>query len=510
MNARTKIVTIVALLAALLALLWAAGSVTAQPPAQNPGGDEPGSIVSTWTHVQGRLYYQGNPAPDDTYSVRFRLYTAASAAESAFVWEETKDVTTSRSGLFSTYLAVDQGDFNGQALWLGIKVEADAEMTPRQPILPVPYALGLRPGALVSATANAVPVLRTYNSGSAAAFSGRSLGGNGIYGQSDVQDPSKAAIYGVALEHASGVYGESVHGYGISGKSQNSVGIYGESLFGTAAISGYAHDTGAGVYGESDLGIGVHGKADDVEAGVYGESVHGNGVHGKAGDGSTDAGVYGESIGGYGVQGTSNVGAGVYGDGGPAGDGVLGVANYGAGVHAQSTSGGVALYAEGNIVCTSKSFVWISGNDLVLGVYTGTGSIPTLLPDNGAGKVTTLHTSGSEYADTYLPITIPGVLYGQNVKLKSIRVYYKWNGTTGSIVQTKLTRLSLALAWETVVDDLTPRNSTTSTYYELAIPSAYQELSVNQGPLGLYIKLDFGSTASAVWINGVRLELEHY
>ena len=43
--------------------------------------------------------------------------------------------------------------FNGQQLWLGVKVGADPEATPRQELLAVPYALSLAPGAIISGTA---------------------------------------------------------------------------------------------------------------------------------------------------------------------------------------------------------------------------------------------------------------------------------------------------------------------------------------------------------------------
>ena len=47
------------------------------------------------------------------------------------------------NGLFTTDLPLDSAIFDGQALWLGIKVGTDSEMTPRQEIRPVPYALNL-------------------------------------------------------------------------------------------------------------------------------------------------------------------------------------------------------------------------------------------------------------------------------------------------------------------------------------------------------------------------------
>jgi len=424
MNARTKTIVIGAtLLAALLALLWAAGSVTAQPPTQGPGGDAPGATVPTWIHVQGRLYFHGSPISDGSHNVRFRLYPAADTPEDNYLWTATQTVTTTNGGLFSTYLDVNQGTFNGQALWLGIKVALDSEMTPRRPILPVPYALGLAPGALISATSNAVPVLRTYNSGIYPALSGYSVGGNGIYGRTDVQDTTKAAIYGYASEHAAGVYGESV------------------------------------------FGDGVRGKANGPEAGVYG-------------------------------------------DGGNTGEGVHGEGYYGVGVYARSTSN-AALYADGPIQSSAQSYIWISGNDLVMGAYTTGTSAPTLAPENGAAKVSTL--GYNVVVSTYLPINVPGVLYGQNVRLTRVRVFYQWNvGGANVINRTQLTRLSGAGVWESLVDDTTTHGGTTAAYYDLAIPAGSQQLSSTSGPLGLLIRIRFDTGPSAVWINGVRLELEHY
>ncbi len=424
MNARTKTIVIGAtLFAALLALLWAAGSVTAQPPTQGPGGDVPGPTVPTWIHVQGRLYFHGNPVADGPHdNVRFRLYTTADPAVTTPVWEATQTVTTTNGGLFSTYLDVNQATFNGQALWLGIKVALDSEMTPRRPILPVPYALGLAPGAIISATSDAAPILRTINSGTYPALSGYSSGGTGIYGRTDVQDPTKAAIYGYASEHAAGVYGESV------------------------------------------LGDGVHGKTNGNQAGVYG-------------------------------------------DGGQTGEGVHGESYYGVGVYGRSSTN-AALYADGPIQSSARSYIWISGNDLVMGEYTIGTDVPTLAPENGAAKVSTL--GYNIVVSTYLPIHVPGVLYGQDVKLKSVRVFYQWNtGGDNVINRTQLTRLSGAGVWESLVNDVTTHGGTTSTYYDLVIPAGSQSLSSASGPLGLLIRIRFATGPSAVWIHGVRLELEH-
>jgi hypothetical protein len=52
----------------------------------------------------------------------------------------------------------------GDQLYLGVKVDADAEMSPRQPIYAVPYARSLRPGADIRGEIAANSILTLYNS----------------------------------------------------------------------------------------------------------------------------------------------------------------------------------------------------------------------------------------------------------------------------------------------------------------------------------------------------------
>src|SRR5512138_2809273 len=95
-------------------------------------------------HYQGRLLdpTSGAPKADGTYTMLFGLYTASTGGSP--LWTESKDVTVSR-GIFSTLLGdttpFDISLFNGQDLWLGNSVGGDPQMTPRQPLAYVPYAL---------------------------------------------------------------------------------------------------------------------------------------------------------------------------------------------------------------------------------------------------------------------------------------------------------------------------------------------------------------------------------
>ena len=130
------------------------------------------AITTTLLQYQGRLTdpITGDSLPDGSYTMVFRLYSATTAGTP--LWTESKDVPV-QGGLFSTVLGsitpLDLGIFNGQGLWLGIKVGTDEEMVPRQQILPVAYALSLVPGAEIEAAGSSA-ALNVRNTGSGPAL----------------------------------------------------------------------------------------------------------------------------------------------------------------------------------------------------------------------------------------------------------------------------------------------------------------------------------------------------
>jgi hypothetical protein len=129
------------------------------------------NIVRAWTpasvppkiHYQGRLLDPGTnqPKADGSYNMLFTLYNQETGGSP--LWSEAKSVMVNK-GIFSTKLGdtvnLNTGLFNGQDLWLGISAGADPEMTPRQPLAYVPYAIyakdagtlnGYDPGAFAMA-----------------------------------------------------------------------------------------------------------------------------------------------------------------------------------------------------------------------------------------------------------------------------------------------------------------------------------------------------------------------
>lgn len=160
---RSRIQLVVAIVAVLFIL---GAEVSAQE------GTNAVEATSSLLQYQGRLRdpSSGAPLADGSYTMAFRFYAIPSGG--AALWTETKDVPV-RDGLFSTVLGdtapLDQSLFNGQALWLGIKVGTDEEATPRQQVLPVAYALSLVPGAIVQADSSAA-ALSVNNVGSGQAL----------------------------------------------------------------------------------------------------------------------------------------------------------------------------------------------------------------------------------------------------------------------------------------------------------------------------------------------------
>lgn len=102
--------------------------------------------INPQINFQGKLT---NPSTgvniaNGTYSIVFSLYTVASGGSA--VWTETQNVTIANgNGIFNVALGSVSAlpgsvDFNSADLYLGIKVEADAEMTPRVRFTAAPYA----------------------------------------------------------------------------------------------------------------------------------------------------------------------------------------------------------------------------------------------------------------------------------------------------------------------------------------------------------------------------------
>jgi hypothetical protein len=105
--------------------------------------------VSVWAQAPNLVNYQGvlkdsggNPLTG-TYSITFSLYSVSSGGTA--LWTETQGSVSVSNGLFSVLLGsvtpLTPSEFSGTNRWLGVTVGGDPEMTPRQRIASVPFAL---------------------------------------------------------------------------------------------------------------------------------------------------------------------------------------------------------------------------------------------------------------------------------------------------------------------------------------------------------------------------------
>ena len=288
---------------ALVVMLLAAGMANARPgfsPKEKPAAQ---GTVSGNISYQGRLTdASGNPL-DGTYTMRFIVYDDAVVGSA--LWDSGNLSVTVSKGLFDVQLGVDQNDFNGKSLWLSIIIGGET-LSPRQEILPAPYALSLRPGADIvgDSIAASDAVVAGYAPATGTAFYAEAYGGSGVYGYSDLS----YGMYGSSFDSWGG-YFVSQNGHGIRVET-NSSNHYDHGAYITSQ-SGYA------VYAQSANNMGVRGEAGDLSGvsnplgpiGVVGLGQN----RGVVGNSNSGTGVYASSQSNYGVWGQSSSYRGVTG-----------------------------------------------------------------------------------------------------------------------------------------------------------------------------------------------------
>jgi hypothetical protein len=102
-------------------------------PAEVPG------LIS----YQGTLTDEGGAALDTTVSMTFSIYNDSTGG--GLIWTESQPSVAVAAGVFNVLLgrvsAIDDSVFDDPGRWLGIRVGGDAEMSPRERMASVPYAM---------------------------------------------------------------------------------------------------------------------------------------------------------------------------------------------------------------------------------------------------------------------------------------------------------------------------------------------------------------------------------
>lgn len=241
--------------------------------------------------VGSRISYQGLlTAPDGTpldgeYTMRFTLYDDPVGGDE--LWDsEPLDVTAS-NGLVHVVLDVEHNIFDGQALWLRIRVDGET-LSPRQEILPAPYALSLRPGAAMRSEdlSENEAALSIFTPATGSAYFASAVGGNAFAGSSR----NNFAVIGTSTHSTGGFFASgggnalrvltnsdqhydpgawitSNQGYAVLAQSQNNQAVRGEAgdvadiphPLGAVGVVGIGSNRGA--YGASLSGVGLYGTS---------------------------------------------------------------------------------------------------------------------------------------------------------------------------------------------------------------------------------------------------------
>jgi len=270
---------------------------------------------------QGRISDgEGNPVTDGTYTMRFRIYDAATGGN--LEWDSGVQSIVLDGGIFNVLL----GDAGQPALdmefaeeyWLVVTFDGVNQL-PRQRLTSVGYAYmasGLVPGTEIIGSVDAGYEAVIAGINTAGSYGGffqcDGTYGTGVYGRATRTAGISRGVYGITdSPQGAGVVGECTettgNNFGVYGitNSSSGTGVYGEAN----AITGNTY----GIRGitNSSSGTGVYGIADGTTGNTYGVRGETNSPNGKAVCGVAE-GTTGETIGIYGITYSSD-GTGVYG-----------------------------------------------------------------------------------------------------------------------------------------------------------------------------------------------------
>lgn len=266
--------------------------------------------------------------------------------------------------------------------------------------------------------------------------------------------------------------------------------VVGNGVHGIRAETASTSDGHAAVVGVAGTTTSL---APDQEVGTLGKSADGYGVAGMS---NSQPGVWGYSEYSHGIQGEARgtvlgQSCGVYG---------YGSSNYGG---CFASGSGTAIYADGALQSSADSYVWIPG---MVGISDSIHSVTVETSAYGRVALTSPYVGQTRYF--HIPIAIPSVLYGQEVTVEELTVFYHTDDPATYINITELFKLTSAASSQTVIYDGTNRNSTSAASYSL-YPSSNNVLSSASGPLNIRFALWFGSTGTTIYIGGIRLRLGH-
>jgi len=180
-----------------------------------------------------------------------------------------------------------------------------------------------------------------------------------------------------------------------------------------------------------------------------------------------------------------------------------------------SSMDGLAIEAAGTgiIASTAPTYLWISGSDIR--PYSSGDSTVITMDTIGGARVERGATGGTKYA--MLPVTIAGTLYGQNVTISAIDIYWVGETEFDGITDLRIRRQANGVCPGCYVDllhdgddaicDIANNPSGCVLHYDL---TSNNVLNPDSGVIHIGFGLDFGGASTYVDIGGVRLTLEYH
>jgi len=109
----------------------------------------------------------------------------------------------------------------------------------------------------------------------------------------------------------------------------------------------------------------------------------------------------------------------------------------------------------------------------------------------------------------FLPVTTPSLLYGQEVRVEELTVYYWTSNSASYIAKTEMYRhWPAGGSGELLINNTTHRSSTSPTSYSLT-PTGNYTLTASSGSLNVPLQLYFGDTTHLIMIEAIRVRLGH-
>jgi hypothetical protein len=161
---------------------------------------------------------------------------------------------------------------------------------------------------------------------------------------------------------------------------------------------------------------------------------------------------------------------------------------------------------DGSIASKADTYLFVPGMQAQL----LSGGVNASLDISNHGRVT-VYPSGAGIKALVLPVPLPGVLYGQAVKVEEVTIFYESSYSGTYIDQTDVYRQKNLSSFDyySMATDGTDRTSMDYTSYSVPVTN-FNVLSAEEGMVTVWLRLSFDSGDEHITIGGVRVRLGHH